>query len=198
VRLSWATFSRAPEILLWKSPDRTEKIFVCAPGEEGCYGRFRAEVGRCVRDRAGRNSGWLGVWEASDKPYFREIMPVETCIASHYGMGGRQACPFLIHTAPDWIKPASDYPVAAWQEERRAVKRDSTSQVLALSAPQARDRAGPHPIKCGVQGFPPEICTGRVRVVLGTTFQSDVYAPVDIEASFKHQRVVDCILQILL
>jgi hypothetical protein len=48
VRLSWATFSRAPEIFLWKSPDRTEKIFcetvtdklVCAPGEEGRYGRF--------------------------------------------------------------------------------------------------------------------------------------------------------------
>jgi hypothetical protein len=33
-------------------------------------------------------------WEAFDKPYFQVIMPVETCIASHYGMG-RQACPFL-------------------------------------------------------------------------------------------------------
>jgi hypothetical protein len=49
-----------------------------------------------------------------------------------------------------------------------------------------------------VQGFPPEICIGRVRVVLGTTFQFNVYAPLDIEASFRHQRVVDCILQILL
>ena len=39
-------------------------------------------------------------WEASDKPYFQEIMPVETCIASHYGMGRRQACPFLTRTAP--------------------------------------------------------------------------------------------------
>jgi hypothetical protein len=34
VRLSWATFSPAPKIFLWKSPDRAEKIYACAPQEE--------------------------------------------------------------------------------------------------------------------------------------------------------------------
>ena len=35
------------------------------------------------------------VSEASDKSCFQEIMRVETWIASHYGMGRRQTCPFL-------------------------------------------------------------------------------------------------------
>jgi hypothetical protein len=78
VRLGWATFSRAPEIFLWKSPDRTEKIFVCAPGEEGCYGRFSAPKSGDAFVIAPDGSRAGLVWEASDKPYFQEIMPVET------------------------------------------------------------------------------------------------------------------------
>ena len=42
-------------------------------------------------------------WEASDKPYFQEIMPVETWIPSHYAWADDRRCPFLTHTAPDWI-----------------------------------------------------------------------------------------------
>jgi hypothetical protein len=62
VRLSWATFSPAPKIFLWESPDRTEKIFVCAPGEEGCYGRFSRRSRRCVRDCAGLDLASLTVF----------------------------------------------------------------------------------------------------------------------------------------
>jgi hypothetical protein len=40
VRLSWATFSPAPKIFLWKSRDRAERIYACAPQEEESYGRF--------------------------------------------------------------------------------------------------------------------------------------------------------------
>jgi hypothetical protein len=45
VRLSWAAFSPAPKIFLWKSPDRTEKILRMGATRRGKLRTFsRPEV----------------------------------------------------------------------------------------------------------------------------------------------------------
>jgi hypothetical protein len=45
VRLSWATFSPAPKIFLWKSPDRAEKNLTHPRhGKKKATDFFRAEV----------------------------------------------------------------------------------------------------------------------------------------------------------